>query len=121
VIELFRRHQESILRLAGLEALNFTPQSFSADTSGVRPVGAGVYLRLFHHQKLDAEAERVRLERDKSKIEQLMVQTEAQLKNEGFRSRAPQEVVRATEQRHAQLSEQHGKVIESLRRLATGA
>ena len=47
-LELFRAHQETILRLAGLEALNFTRERSPGDAGGVRHVGPSVDLRLFH-------------------------------------------------------------------------
>jgi len=117
LLELFREHQQSILRLAGLEALNFTRGRVAGDAGGVRRVNAAVDLRIFHEEQVDVEAERARLEREQHKLEQQMGQVRKQLDNEEFRSRAPQEVVRATEHRYAELAERHQKVIESLNRL----
>jgi valyl-tRNA synthetase len=119
LLELFRTHQEPILRLAGLEALNFMRGRLSADLDRV-PVSAYVDLRLFHEKKVDRAAERERLEKEKGKFEQLILQTERQLQNEQFRSRAPSEVVRGVEQRHAELSSQLRKITESLDRLEQG-
>ncbi len=124
LLELFREHQETILRLAGLEGLNFTrgrlvPQG---GTGGIRRVNAAVDLRLFHDEPAtwrDVEAERSRLQREKQKLEQQIVQVRKQLDSQEFRSRAPQDVVRATEHRHAELAERHRKVVESLGRLGT--
>jgi valyl-tRNA synthetase len=121
IMNMFRLYQDSILRLAGVEALTFTQGWFPAGADGVHVVGAGIYLRLFHEKQVDTEAERIRLERDMRKIEQQMMQVEAQLKNKGFRSRAPQDVVQAAEQRYAQLSEQREKLTESLQRLGAGS
>jgi len=57
------------------------------------------------------------LEREKSKIEQQMVRLKGQLDNDGFRRRAPQDVVRAVEDRLAELAAHYQKVVESLERL----
>jgi len=119
-LELFRAHQETILRLAGLEALNFTRERPPGDAGGVRHVGPSVDLRLFHEEHVDVEAERSRLERDKLKIEQQLNQLERQLGNESFLSKAPEDVVDSAKRRHAELAEQHRKVVESLERLRNG-
>ncbi|PYU96193.1 MAG: hypothetical protein DMG25_02470, partial [Acidobacteria bacterium] len=113
-------HQETILRLAGLEALNFTRERPSGDAGGVRHVGPSVDLRLFHEEHVDVEAERLRLERDKVKIEQQLTQLDKQLGNESFLSRAPKDVVDNAKRRHAELSQQLRKVAESLERPRDG-
>jgi valyl-tRNA synthetase len=119
LLELFREHQETLVRLAGLEALNFTHERLvpQGGTGGVRRVNAAVDLRLFHDQQLDADAEHSRLQRELQKLEEQMAQGRRQLDNEEFRRRAPQEVVRATEHRYAELAERHRKLVESLGKL----
>jgi valyl-tRNA synthetase len=119
LLELFREHQKTILRLAALEALNFTRGRLlpHGGVGGVRQVSAAVDLRIFHEQQVDVEAERSRIERDRQKLELQMAQVQKQLENQAFRSRAPQEVVRAAEHRFAELAEHHRKVVESLERL----
>jgi valyl-tRNA synthetase len=119
-LELFRAHQETILRLAGLRALNFSHQHTPAEIAGVRQVGQDVDLRLFHDEEVDPEAERLRLEREKQKVEQQLRQLEKQLGNESFLSRAPEDVVRGARQRHAELTQQYRKLKESLARLGSG-
>ncbi len=118
-LELFRAHQETILRLAGLEALNFTSERPAAGTPDLRHVSASTDLRLFHETKIDAHTERQRLEREKEKIEKALASAKAQIENQAFISRAPRDVVRGVEHRHAELSEQYRKVIEALRRLGS--
>jgi len=118
VLELFREHQGAVCRMAGLAALNFTRgRLVQQGGTGVRRVNAAADLRIFHEQQVDVEAERARLEREKSRIEQQMVQLKGQLDNDGFRCRAPQEVVRAAELRLAELEGHYQKVVESLERL----
>ena len=70
--------------------------------------------------EVDPRAERARLEREKSRLEQQTALARKQLDNEEFRRRAPQEVVKATEHRYAELAERHRKVVESLERLGSG-
>ncbi|HEV2417583.1 MAG TPA: valine--tRNA ligase, partial [Terriglobia bacterium] len=83
LLALFRDCQEAILRLAGLEALNFTHGRLPSDAERIA-VGASTDLRLFHETKVDAEAERARLEKEKSKIEQSLAQARRQLENQEF-------------------------------------
>jgi valyl-tRNA synthetase len=116
LLELFRHHQEPILRLAGLEALNFTRGRLSAELDRVS-ASASVDLRIFHEKSIDLSAERGRLEKEKHKLEQSIQQAEKQLRNEDFVSRAPSDVVRKVEQRRAELSTHLRKINESLDRL----
>ena len=116
LLELFRAHQETILRLAGLQAVNFTRGRISAETGGVRPTSF-FDLRILHEERADPEAERLRLQKDKGKLEQQLAQVKAQLDNQSFIERAPREVVRGVEHRHSELSDRYRKVVESLERL----
>ncbi len=116
LLELLRAHQEPILRLAGLRAMNFTQGKISAEAGSSR-VTAAFDLRLFHEAPEDHEAERARLQNDKSKIERQLVGVKKQLENEEFRNRAPREVVRGVEHRYRELSAHYQKVVESLERL----
>jgi valyl-tRNA synthetase len=116
LLAFFRSHQESIVRLAGLEALSFSAERIPAGLAGLRAVSPSVDLRLFHQQKIDPAAERARLLKEKTKLESALAAVTKQLGNESFISRAPEEVVLAARQRHAELTEQLRKVIESLER-----
>ncbi|HEX5482466.1 MAG TPA: class I tRNA ligase family protein, partial [Terriglobia bacterium] len=118
-LELFREHQEHILRLAGLEALNFTQERLPANADRIA-ISASTDLRLFHEVRVDAAAERARLEKEKQKLEQSISQAQRQLENQEFLSRAPREVVQGVEQRHAELSTHYRKILESLERLEAG-
>jgi valyl-tRNA synthetase len=120
VLELFRAHQEPILHLANLAALNFVRGRLAAETSAV-PLASGCDLRLFYERPVDHGAERARLERDKAKIKQQLEQVERQLASESFRSRAPQEVVAGTERRRAELAEHYQRLEQSLAGLSTGS
>ncbi|MGH9352079.1 MAG: valine--tRNA ligase [Terriglobia bacterium] len=117
LLALFRECQEAILQLAGLGALNFTAGRLPADAERI-PVTASTDLRLFHEAKVDLEAERARLEKEKSKIEQSLAQARRQLENQEFISRAPRDVVRGVEKRCEELTAHYEKVVQSLDRLA---
>ncbi len=116
LLELFRAHQETILRLAGLRALNFTRERLPVDVRPIR-IGAAFDLRLFHEAPADHGAERSRLQKERERLERQLVQVEKQLGNQEFLSRAPHEVVRGVEHRHSELSDHYRKVLESLERL----
>jgi valyl-tRNA synthetase len=116
LLEIFRAHQDSILRLAGFEALHLTRGRLAAENLGVR-AGPSFDLRVLHEEKVDHEADRVRLLKEKHKLDQFLMQARAQLSNQDFRARAPQDVVRGAEHREKLLAEQHRKVVESLERL----
>jgi valyl-tRNA synthetase len=66
---------------------------------------------------MDREAERARLLKDREKAGKALAQTKKQLENQEFMSRAPREVVRGVEQRHAELTAQLRRVVDSLERL----
>jgi len=116
LLELFRSHQEAILRLAGLEALNFVRGRMPADASPV-PLASGCDLRLFYERAIDPVAERARIERDLAKMKQQLEQIERQLANESFRSRAPQEVVAGAERRRAEITDRLERLGQSLSQL----
>ena len=96
--------------------MNFTRARLAAELTGVR-VGSLFDLRLFHEEQVDHQAERARLQKEKEKTEQALAQVKKQLDNQDFLARAPQEVVRGVERRHAELAEHLRKILESLERL----
>ncbi len=116
LLELFRAHQVTILRLAGLQALNFTHSRLSVETAGVR-VAASFDVRLFHDAAVDRAAERARLQKEKEKLEKAVAQVEKQLQNRDFMTRAPREVVRGAEARHAELTVQFRRILDSFKKL----
>ena len=105
LLELFRTHQDTILRLAGLQAMHLTRGRLAADMPDVR-AGASFDLRILHEEKVDHEAERARLQKEKQKLEQQLAQVQAQLGNQEFLARAPREMVRGAEHRQKELAEQ---------------
>ena len=118
VLELFRAHLEAIHRLAGIEATNFTRGRMTGETAGVHHT-ATFDLRILHEEKVDPAAERLRLEREKERLEQALAQSKKQLENKSFMERAPHDVVRGVERRNAELTEHYRNVLESLERLGS--
>jgi valyl-tRNA synthetase len=116
LLELFRAHQETILRLAGLKAMNFTRGRLAADAGGVRATPS-FDVRLFTESQFDKEAEQQRLQKEKDKLEKALARVKKQLDNKEFVARAPREVVRGVERRHAELSALNEKVLDSLKKL----
>jgi len=116
LLDIFRTHQDAILRLAALQAMHLTRGRLAAELADVRS-GASFDLRILHEEKVDHEAERVRLRKEKQKLEQQLAQVGAQLGNQEFLARAPREIVRGAERRLKELEEYLRKVLESLERL----
>jgi valyl-tRNA synthetase len=116
LLEIFRTHQDAILRLAAMQAMHLTRGRLAADLPDVRS-DASFDLRILHEEKVDYEAERARLQKDKQKLEQQLAQVRTQLGNQEFLARAPREIVRGAEHRLKELEEHLRKVTESLERL----
>ena len=116
LLELYRAHQDPILRLAGFTAMRLVRGRLAATVPDVR-VGPSFDLRLLHEEKVDHATERARLQKEKQKLEQQLAQVRAQLGNQEFVARAPHEVVRGAEHRLKELTVHCQKVVESLERL----
>jgi len=115
LLELFRTHQDTILRLSATQAVHLTRGRLAAELSNVRS-GASFDLRVLHEEKVDHEAERARLQKEKQKLETQLAQVQTQLGNQEFLARAPREIVRGAEHRLKELEEHYRKVVESLER-----
>jgi valyl-tRNA synthetase len=116
ILELFRKNQETILRFASFQAMNFTRGRLNTESGGVRAT-THFDVRVFHDAQIDPAAERARLLKEKEKLEKGLAQIQQQLENQEFMSRAPKEVVRNVEKRHAELTAQLRRVLDSLERL----
>jgi valyl-tRNA synthetase len=116
LLELYRAHQDTILRLAGCEAMHLARGRLAAEVLDVR-AGAAFDLRVLHEEKVDPAAERARLQKEKQKLEQQLAQARAQMSNQDFLARAPREVVRGAERRQKELTEHYQKVVEALERV----
>ncbi len=116
LLEIFRTHQDAILRLSAMQAMHLTRGRLAADLPDVRS-GVSFDLRILHEEKVDPDAERARLRKDKQKLEQQLAQVRTQLGNQNFLARAPKEIVRGAEHRMKELEEHLRKVSDSLERL----
>jgi valyl-tRNA synthetase len=116
LLEIFRTHQDTILRLSAMQAMHLTRGRLAADLPDVRS-GVSFDLRILHEEKVDHEAERTRLQKEKQKLEQQLAQVKSQLSNQDFLARAPKEIVRGAEHRLKEIEEHLRKVSDSLERL----
>ncbi len=115
VLRLFQEHRPVVMRLAGLSGIELQSKAPGAQEAGPR-VTATFSLRLLHKERVDPQADRMRLEKEKAKLEQALAQAERQLQNRDFVERAPQQVVATVEQRRAEVAVQLRKIGESLER-----
>ena len=113
ILELFNVHRQTIQRLAGLESLEIV----SGRLEGGIPVTSAFEFQLVYQKQVDDEAERSRLAKEKEKLEAGLARVKKQLENRSFLDRAPEDVVRKTENHRAELEIQFQKVVESLERL----
>jgi len=114
LLNLLKTHSPTILRLVGLDSLNLVAGRLEAGTH----VTSAFDLQLVHEQEVDPEADRLRLTKEKGKLEEALARVDKQLGNRGFLERAPEDVVRATKERRTEMETQLRKVIESLERLS---
>jgi valyl-tRNA synthetase len=113
ILDLFTNHQQTILRLAGLESLQVVSGRLE---TGIH-VTSEFELQLAYEKQVDHDAELSRLGKEREKLEAALFRVKKQLENRNFIERAPEEVVRSTEKRCAELESQLQKVIDSHERL----
>ncbi len=113
LLNLLDVHQQTILRLGGLESIELVSGRLETGTH----VTAALEFQLLYEKQVDEGAERSRLAKERGKLEEALLRVRKQLENRNFLDRAPEEVVRATESRRAELETQFQKVVESLERL----
>jgi len=114
LLDLFKDHRSTILRMAGLDSLELLSGRLEAGTH----VTSVFDFQLLQDKSVDKDAERQRLSKEKGKLEESLARVEKQLENRGFLDRAPEEVVRATLERRSSLQTQLGKTVESLEKLS---
>ena len=74
-------------------------------------------LKISHKDAVDLEAERARLRKEETKLQEELRSLDAQLRNEQFLSKAPAKVVDALRQRQSELIQKHAKTAETLEKL----
>ena len=111
--ELFKVHKQTILRLAGLESLEVKWGRLETGTY----VTSAFEFKLVYEKQVDHDAERSRLTKEKDKLESTLQRVKDQLGNRNFLDRAPEDIVRKTEDNRAELETQLQKVTDSLKKL----
>ncbi len=108
-----KRHEETLLRLARLDSLNFgkTPPG------AVQIVLDEAMLALPLAGIIDVDAESKRLQREIDKVGSEIRQLDAKLSNEKFVARAPQHVVEEQRERKADAEATAARLEQALRRL----
>jgi len=115
VLELFRAHQDAIVRLAGLSELKLERGALAAEGGSLRH-SARFDVRL-PWSAADLHAEVARLRKEKQKLEKELGGMQSRLADGEFRRKAPTYVVRGLEQRQAEYNTQYQKVTTLLSRL----
>jgi valyl-tRNA synthetase len=113
LMNLFNVHQQTILRLAGLESLEVVSGGLESGTH----VTSAFEFQLLYEKQVDHDAERSRLAKEREKLEAALLRVRKQLENRNFLDRAPEEVVRKTENQRGELETQLQKVVDSIERL----
>ncbi|MFQ5818301.1 MAG: class I tRNA ligase family protein, partial [Terriglobia bacterium] len=121
VLELFRAHQEAIVRLATLSEfrLHAEPGSFAVTGTNATLRHAARFDARVPLSDLDRAHELNRLRQEKEKLEGELARLREQLENRQFRAKAPENVVRAVERRQAEYNTQYQKLVTLLGTLET--
>ena len=98
---LVQQNRGAVERLANVEGVTFVDQSL-AKASGARST-ARFDVRVIYERKIDAVAERERLNKELAKLTQELARGTAQLGNEAFLSKAPANVVEGLRKRKAEV------------------
>ncbi len=107
-----------IRQLASLESFSAGPDIEKGENSAAAIVDD---MQIFVHGVIDPAAERTRLEKQKSQIENALKPVQGKLNNENFVSRAKPEVVAQARERLKELTEQLETVQQHLSELGDGA
>jgi valyl-tRNA synthetase len=114
---LIERNRSAVERLGNVESIDFVKQSL-AKASGVRST-ARFDVRVLYERKIDAAAERDRLNKELTKLTQELTRATAQLKNEAFLAKAPPQVVEGLKKRKGEVEVLVRKANEALVELGT--
>lgn len=115
VLELFRAHQDTIVRLASLSELKLARGPLAAEGGSLRH--AARFDARLPLTAADLQAEVARLRKEKQKLEKELDGMRARLADGEFRRKAPGDVVRGLEQRQAEYNMQYQKVTTLLTQL----
>jgi valyl-tRNA synthetase len=101
VRRLIEENREAVERLANVSGITFVDSELSKVASARHTARFDVVVE--YEKKVDAAAERVRLEKDLAKMEAEMANARRQLANEQFLAKAPEKVVEGLRKRAAEL------------------
>jgi valyl-tRNA synthetase len=118
-VEILNANDDLIRQLAGVK-------EFKAGTDLSKPTNAAISImedatEVYVHDAVDAQAERVKLDKQKQQIEQAKKAVEAKLANQNFVTKARPEVVDRARNRLTELSEQLKTVEKHLSELDNNA
>jgi valyl-tRNA synthetase len=108
-------HRDHVMRLAGLDALEFAEVPRERDT--VRRVVREMQIHVPLAGIVDRDAEKARILKDLAGVEKQRAGLMAKLSNPMFRERADSDVVRETETQVELLGEHHEKLTRILQEL----
>jgi valyl-tRNA synthetase len=101
VRKLLEQNREAIEKLAGVEGVSFVEESL-AEAAHARST-ARFDVAVVYEKKIDAAAERERLEKELAKLEGELANAQRQLSNQQFLAKAPPKVVEGLRKRSAEL------------------
>jgi len=114
---LLREAADGVQRLAGAASLDVGPDTVKESGSAATPIG-DIEVIVPLADFVDLDAERARLEKEAEKVAKELGDVSGKLGNESFLSRARPDVVARERERHARLTQEQGKLLESLKLLA---
>src|SRR5208283_3698645 len=115
VRSMVERNRGALERLANVESLTFVESSL-AKASGARST-ARFDMRVLYERKIDAAAERERLNKELAKLTQELTRATGQLHNEAFLAKAPAHVVEGLKKRRSEVELLVQKANEALAEL----
>ncbi len=101
VRSLIEQNRGAVERLASVEGITFVESSL-AKAAGARST-ARFDIRVIYERKIDAAAERDRLNKELTKLTQELARATGQLNNEAFLSKAPAQVVEGLKKRKSEV------------------
>ncbi|MCU1283728.1 MAG: valyl-tRNA synthetase [Acidobacteriales bacterium] len=112
VRDIIQANMNSVLKLANVEQVAFTPSSLS-NAAGTK-VSPNYEVRVVYEQKIDVAAERERLTKELKKFGTEMANAQRQLSNEQFMAKAPEKVVEGIRRRSGELTGLIEKITKAL-------
>ncbi|MBI3933340.1 MAG: class I tRNA ligase family protein, partial [Acidobacteria bacterium] len=118
VAQLSGANRQAIERLSNLSGLHLTSQPLQEAGGALRAL-PDYSLKIALANAVDLDAERARLRKEQQKLEQELATLARQLNNEQFLAKAPAPVVANLRARREEVTAQHEKVVETLRKISS--